>query len=141
MTEAQAIELISATFAAAWPVAAPDVLLVLENEAVPSADRFVMLVVTMTTSRQTTQGPKRTRRVQRNGWIQGKTWSPANEGRAGAAALADAVRRVFEQVDLPSPVPGDEPVTTFAGVTQTIGTDGRWYLQLVRIPFWYVETV
>ena len=141
MTEAQAIELISAIFAAAWPAEAPGVPLALENEALPSADRFAMLVVTLTTSQQTTQGARRSRRVQRNGWIQVKTWSPANEGRAGAAELADAVRRIFELVDLPSPIAGDEPVRTFAGVTQTIGTDGRWYTQVVRVPFWYVETV
>jgi hypothetical protein len=101
----------------------------------------VLLVVPMTTSRATTQGAKHRRRVQRDGWIQVKAWSPANEGRAGAAALADAVRQILELVDLPSPISGDEPVTTFAGVTQTIGTDGRWYTQLVRIPFWYVDRV
>jgi hypothetical protein len=43
--------------------------------------------------------------------------------------------------DLPSPVAGQEPLRTQSPVTLTIGTDGRWFLQLVRTPFWYVETV
>jgi hypothetical protein len=35
---------------------------------------------------------------------------------------------------------GDESLTTEAGTPLPIGTDGRWYMVLVRIPFWYVET-
>ena len=139
MTEAQAIELISATFVAGWTSRRPDVPFALENDALPSADIFVALVVTMTTSRETTQGRSRTKRVQRNGWIQVKTWQPANTGRAGAAALAGQVRGILESVSLPSPLPGDEALTTQAGTTLTIGTDGRWFMQLVRIPFWYAD--
>lgn len=139
MTEAQSIELISATFASRWPLVAPGVPFALENEALPHADSFVLLVVATTTSRTTTQGAKHQRRVQRDGWIEVKTWSPANEGRRGAAVLVDAVRQALELVDLPSPVLDDESVTTFASVTQPLGTDGRWYMQLVRIPFWYVN--
>lgn len=140
MTEAQAIELISSTFAAGWLVLQPDVPYVLENDPLPvddTAGAFVQLTVTLTTSNDTTQGPSK--RVQRNGWIVVKTWTPAGAGRQLAAQLADSIREVFELAPLPSPVDGDEPVNTQPGSTQTIGTDGRFFMQMRRIPVWFVQ--
>jgi len=94
----------------------------------------------LTTSGQMTQGAPGNRRVRRDGWIQVKLWAPADTGASSAAGMADSIRRMLEMVELASPVSGDEPVTTAAGATQPVGVDGRWYVTLVRIPFYYVET-
>jgi hypothetical protein len=80
VTEAQARELIAATFAAAWPVATDGVPFSLDNEAEPTSDTFASCTVTMTTSTTTTQGARGTRRERTNGWIQVKIWTPAGVG-------------------------------------------------------------
>jgi hypothetical protein len=153
VTEAQARELISATFAAAWPTVSGDAPFALDNEVLPSSDTFALCTVMLTTSGTTTQGAPRTRRERTTGWIQVKLWTPAGVGvtrsqddiAAGvtprATELAEAVKAIFRLKDLPAPVAGQEPLRTGSPVTLTIGTDGRWFLQLVRTPFWYVETV
>lgn len=138
MTEAQAIELISATFATGWGAAQPDVPFVLENDPLPSGDAFVQLTTTFTTSQDTTQGPIGTKRVQCNGWIVVKMWTPAGTGRALAAQLATAVRAVFLAPML-SPVPNDEAINAQPGATVTIGTDGRWFMQMIRLPIYFVD--
>jgi hypothetical protein len=153
VTEAQGRELIAATFAAAWPAASEGVPFALDNEALPCADTFASCTVTLTTSGTTTQGARGTRRERTSGWIQVKIWTPAGVGvnrspddiavgeAPRAAELAEAVKAIFRMKDLPSPVAAQEPLRTGSPVTLTIGTDGRWFLQLVRTPFWYVETV
>jgi hypothetical protein len=115
-----------------------------------TSDAYAFLTVTPTTSQQMTQGRKDTRRVRRNGWITVKLCTPPNIGTGRPlvpddrgprdAELADTAVAILEMVDMPSPAPGDEPVTTLAANRQPIGTDGRWYMSLVRVPFWYVET-
>lgn len=136
-------ELVSATFVAGWREAQPDVDFALENELgrLPPTGlaRFALLTIIMTTAGATTQGARGTRRVQRNGVIQVKLWSPPDTGAAGAAALADSVREILEMIDMPLAA-GTEPVTTQAAATMPIGEDGAWYMTLVRVPFWYVET-
>ncbi len=141
MTEAQAIELIEATFATGWAAAQPTVPFALENDPLPTSDAFVQLTTTFTTSNDTTQGALGTKRVQCNGWIVVKMWTPAGAGRALAAQLADSVRGIFEVVPLPSPVPGEESLLTQPGSTVTIGTDGRWFMQMRRIPMWFAMRV
>lgn len=132
-------EVVSAAFKTAWEAAQPSVPLVLENEALPSSDTFVLMTIAMTSAAQTTHGRVGTRRVRRDGWIQVKLWSPANAGAAGMAGLCDTVRGILEMVSLPSPVAGDDPVTTLAANMGPSGADGRWYMQLVRVPFWFRE--
>lgn len=146
MTEAQMRELVSAAFIAGWPTASGSVPFALENEgaAIPpsGSDFFAYLTVTPTSSQQRTTGKVGNRKVRRDAWIQVKLWGPADRGAAGIAGLCDAARKVLEMVSLPSPIAGDDPVTTqaaMAGPGQ--GTiDGRWYLGLVRIPAWFRET-
>ena len=137
-------ELVSATFKAAWETAQPGVPLILENEAAPSGDEQVLLTIQPTMSQQATQGRAGTRKTRRNGWIQVKLWSPANAGTATATARGDAVRRILEMVSLPSPIPGDDPVTTMAESAgprgHSSGDGSRWYMSLIRIPYWYFET-
>ncbi len=86
------------------------------------------------------QGRIGTRRVRRDGWITVKLWVPADTGTHGPAGLDDDVRRILEMVRLPSPIGGDEALTTFAANMLPVGVDGRWYMSLVRVPFWYAET-
>ncbi|HEU4727686.1 MAG TPA: hypothetical protein VFT22_07350 [Kofleriaceae bacterium] len=134
-------ELVSSTFLTAWTAQAPTVPLVLENEVLPSSDRFALLTIVPTTSEQTTQGRVGTRRVRRNGWIQVKLWTPANGGSRELAQLGGIAGAILELSSFPSPVAGDEPVTTLAAQSGAGGTDGRWYMGLVRVPFWYAEQV
>jgi len=137
-------ELVSSTFATGWRTAQPGVDFALENEGrrLPpvGSDSFALATIILTTSGQMTQGALGNRRVRRDGWIQVKLWTPADTGAAGAAGMADSVRGLLEMVEMPSPNAGDEPVVTAAGSTQPVGTDGRWYLTLVRIPMYFVET-
>jgi len=141
MTEAQAIELISATFAAAWPAASSNVPYALDNRAIelPPTASFAALTITHTTAAQLTSGAAGSRFVDRNGWITVKLWGAAGAGRYGLAQLVGAVRAIFEMVNLPAP-DGGEPLTTGASVTQEIGTDTRWFTLMVRTPFSYYET-
>lgn len=142
MTEPQMRELISSTFAAAWSTAQPAVPLALENEAMPTSDTFAMLTIQPTTSELMTHGRAGTRKVRRNGWIQVKLWGPVDQGSAGLASLGDTAQGILELTSFPSPVAGDDPVTTYASQAGPSGasTDGRWYMALIRVPFWFRET-
>jgi hypothetical protein len=143
VTEAQMRELVSATFAAGWDAAHPDIPLALDNEAIalPAAGSFAALTVTPTTSQQQTAGRRGARRVTRQGWIVVKLWVLADSGTAALAGLVATVRNLFELVDLPSPVAGDDALVTSASNQQPGGpsTDGKWFMQLVRTPFTYTE--
>lgn len=136
-------ELVSSTFVAAWATAAPGVPLALENEALPSANTFALLTITPTNSQQMTHGRVGQRKVRRNGWIQVKLWGPANVGAHGLTALSDAALGILEMVAFPPPIPGDDPVTTMAasGGGGGLSTDGRWFMYVNRVPFWYRETL
>lgn len=134
-------ELIASTFVAAWQAAQPTIPLVLDNEALPTSDTFVSLTITPTTSQQMTHGRTGRRKVRRNGWLQVKLWGPVNQGAAGLTVISDVAQGILEMVSLPSPVPGDDPVTTLAANAGPGGadTDGKFYMQVLRVPFWYVE--
>jgi hypothetical protein len=141
VTEAQMRELAAATFTAAWERAQPAVPLVLEDEIAASSDAKALFAVQVTASDQMTQGPRGTRRVRRRVWLSVKLWTPAGQGSARLAALADSARALLEMIDMPSPIAGDDPITTLAadaGVPPY--TDGHWRMQVVRVPGWYCET-
>lgn len=135
-------ELVSATFLAGWEAARPAIPAVLEDDQLPAADTFVQLTITPTTSSQQTAGRRATRRVERQGWAVVKMWVPALSGAASVAAdLVGTVRAILELVDLPSPIAGDDSLSTAASNQQSVGTDGRWYMLLVRTPFTYTSHV
>lgn len=140
MTEAQATELITATFVAQWPTLAPFVPYVLENRKLLSVDTFVHMSVQSTEAGggQLTSGEPGTRLVGRGGWIVVKIWTPAGAGVFAARQLVETVRSVFEMKNLV--LSGDaESVDTQATVPTVIGTDGRWYMMLARTPFTVLE--
>ncbi len=87
--------------------------------------------------RQLTQG--RSARVQRNGLIWVKSWTPAGSGTKARAQLADAARHVFERQQLGPAL--TERMTIGVGRSQEGGTDGRWMISAVSFPFSYVATV
>jgi|SRR5882672_4818874 len=140
MTESQMRQLVMGTFAAGWRAARPDVPLWLENEAQPTADLFVRLIITPTTSQQTTMGQVGNRRVRRNLWLQVKMWAAQDVGSVQLADLGDAAQKLLEQKSFPSPVVPDEPVTTYTAQSQgSPSVQGRWMMSLMRIPAWYAE--
>jgi hypothetical protein len=137
MTEAQMREAVSAVFVAGW-TATP---FTLDNEAIDmGSSSFASLTITPTTSSQMTMGARGTRRTRRDGWITVKLWVTADTGATGMAALKGAVRNLLEMISIPSPLASDEQITTLAGSDTPVGVDGRWYMELVRLPFWYSET-
>lgn len=143
-------EAISKAFIDGWTAALPEIPFALENESRPSADAFAQLTIQLTTARQMTQGAIGTRRRQTYGWINVKLWSPANlgvvappiqDGRGPRSAdMAAVVAGIFGETTIASPS-GGEPIVTQSPVTQTIGTDGRFYMALVRTQFWFTQTV
>lgn len=149
MTETQAIELVTQAFVTGWTAAMPDVPYTLRNDPMPAADTFVLMTAMVTAGRQTTMGPRGTRRVERRGWVQVKTWTPAGGGARLSAQLADAVRSLLELATVPPAVTGDEAITFGASNTTDPvvdgraatepALDGRWEMQTVRIPFTYAE--
>lgn len=141
MTEQQAIELITATFAAQWPALQPLVPFVLENRQLLAVDAFVHLSVLSTEAGggQLTSGEPGTRLVGRGGWIVVKIWTPAGVGVRASRRLVESVRAVFEMRSLA--LAGDnESVDTQATVSTVIGTDSRWFMMLARTPFAVLET-
>ena len=142
MTEAQARELISATFATAWSAAQPSVPLAIDNETIslPDTGNFAALSIALTTSSQMTQGGPGTRRFRRDGWALVKLWAPAGTRTAGASDMADTVRAVLEGKSFVSPIAGDEALTTLGSNATPPSNDERWYITVVRVPFWYAET-
>lgn len=139
VTEAQAIELITQAFVDRWTAAMPAVPFTLRNDALPSSDTFVLMTAMVTTGQLTTQGPRGTRRIERRGWVQIKTWAPAGGGARSSAQLADAARAVLELVTIPPAVAGDEAITTLASTTTDPTVDGQYENQVVRIPFVFAE--
>ncbi len=132
-------ELVIGTFDAAWRIAQPSVPAIYENEVIPDGPTQVMLTIVLTTEQQTTQGAAGTRRFVQQGWLQVKTWSPVNAGTAGAAAMCDSIRKILRGVSMPSPVVGDEPLTTLAPSAGPSGSDGSHWMTLTRVPFSYTE--
>ena len=140
MTEAEARELISARFAARWPVETGDVPFMLDNERAVSGDVFASASIRFTTGAgQLTAGATGTRLWERRGAIYVRIWTPGNNGAAGGSALCDAARRVLEGESLYL-LGGGEPVTIEAGDTQPGMTDGRWWMSTVVFRFRYYET-
>lgn len=139
MTEAQALELVSQRFLDRWPIEAPGVPGYLDGETQPSADSFACCSVQYFEggSRQMTMGQHP--RIERRGRIWIKLWTPdVDGGRAKAATLADAARKVFERVRL-TLSPTDEGLICEAGSSSTTATDGRWFMSAVTVPFRFYE--
>lgn len=141
MTEDQVCELLAATWVTSWPTVSQFVPFALQNEAfaLPTTGDFATFGLRMTASRQGTSGEVGTRAVNRDGWILVKLWTPTNTGTARINALKGFVRSVFELKSLgPST---DDPVTIYAGTPTIVGTDGRWYMELMQLPFTWIETL
>lgn len=148
MTEPQACEAITKAFVT-WAAAqsSPGLSYAVENElgALPTippatSSRFALLTITPTTSDQLTSGEVGARFVGRNGWIQIKLWVPSGERTAGIGALESSARTAMEMQNIIGPVATDETIDTRAGYVQTVGNDGRWYMQVLRIPYTFFET-
>lgn len=145
MTEAEAIKALSLAFTTGWALAQPAVPFAIGNEdgelpTIPpaTADRFAYFQVITTTSDNATGGEVGQRLVERRGWVQVKLWVPAGERTEGIGVLIETVRTIFEMQNIAGP--GSETIDVFAMSTDTIGTDGRWYMKLARAPYRVYET-
>jgi hypothetical protein len=156
VTEAQALEAVDELFAANWPtlsaaIAANPALpsaytstgvpYALDNEGIAVTDYFALCTLVHTTRQQITVGQTGTRRTESRGYIMVKLWSPADTGRMNQALLAGCARSIFDGVNVSSPVPGDEPMVVNAGATAELGSDGRWFMQVIKFPFRYYAIV
>lgn len=141
MTEAQMREAVKQAFVQPWADATNDVPLACDNEAMPSADVWAALTITTTTSQQATVGEPGSRLLDQRGWIVVKIAVPVNTGTTLLDSLCEIAKGLTRTRLIPSPVPGDEPIDTFASSTQPGGISNRWFQQLVRTPFRWFETV
>lgn len=131
MTEAvQAVQ--SALLAVTWPGATP--LVVLDNEASPSAGEFVRLIINHTEGNgQESLGPVGERRFHRRATAYAAVHVALDAGRARADALATAVRNAWEGRTLTG------TVICRAGFVREPGEMGGWYVFVVEQPFDYYE--
>jgi Bacteriophage related domain of unknown function len=139
MTEVEARTVLARAFRDGWSAAQPAVPFSLENDFDVSSDRFAALTIRLTTSYQMTAGRPGTRRVRHDGWVLVKLWVPAGEGTLSTATLAESVRQIFQCAEIYADS-GGEPVTTMASSSGANAVDGRWFMQVIQTPFWYVET-
>lgn len=144
MTEAQAVEAITAAFDAAWKVAQPTVPIVYDNAVASTAPTWVRMTIVDTTGEQVSMGVKR---EERSGYIAVQCFAPVNGGRALASSLVDAARQLFRSTPIVqrdgagNPAPGGDEVITFGGRTQVVGNDkaGAYYVLVAIVPFTYWE--
>ena len=142
MKQQAAYELIVERFDSQWdtvanPIVAAGVPHVYDNEAIPAGDYLASCTIQHTITTPQTTGTVGTRRCERRGNIFVKVWVPSDAGRTVSTKLLDAALGIFEGQSLYS---GSENVTILAGATREIGTDGRWYMATVVLPFYYPST-
>lgn len=149
MTEAQAIEAITAAFNGAWQTQQPTVPVLDENEASTAFEAWVRLSVTHTSRQQATLGQATSRRFEARGLISVQIFGVPNAGRHPVSLLADNVRQILESASLPqrdgsgNPLVGGDAVITFGARTQEVRDPkdaGTWYMVVVLVPFLYWET-
>lgn len=134
MTEAQAIEAISARFIADWAAVQPSVPCMLEGEIGDSSSTWIRMTVRHSLSSQVTLGSPR--RFERLGSVFVQIFAPVNAGRVTLATLADSVRTVIEGQTL---AVGDDCLHLYAGRTEHVPTDGVYVMSVVVVPFRYYE--
>ncbi|HET9893236.1 MAG TPA: hypothetical protein VFQ42_22350 [Mycobacterium sp.] len=133
-------EVVSAAFVTGWRAQRPDVPVWLENEAQPTADAYVSLTITPTTSRQMTLGRAGTRRVQRQVYLQVKIWSAKDAGSVPLAALGDVAQGILEMKSFGGSASDEPVITQLAQAVLGKATEHRWSIAIMRIPAWYSET-
>ena len=134
-TLTEATERIYQTFKTDWGVTSP---LVFDNEksvAPKPTDDWVRLSVRHNTSNQESLGGVGFRKFERGGSVFVQCFTPLDKGRAGADALAEAARNIFEGKTL-SP----ESIRFTNTIVQEIGEDDGWYVVNVESLFTYTET-
>lgn len=137
MTEAQAVEAISARFLAAWPGASGSTPFALVNEARLAVDTFAQLQFLPGIRQPISQGASRM--YESHTWVVVQLWTPVNAGAAPMATLIDAARAVFERQTL---TVGSERLTMDAGMTRGVAKnfDGRWDISAVQFDAWWFES-
>lgn len=141
MTEADAVEAISATWRDRWPAASSAAIgtgvpYSFEGENVDSQDYFAACVIQPLGRVQITTGPRP--RFQSSGIVRARIWTPTGVGVLPAAKLCDAVRLVLERQQVGGAL-FVEPVTFGAGASLPGAVDGRWYRREVQTPFVYYD--
>lgn len=131
MTEAQALETMTQRWIDAWVPLRPTVPYTFEGEPFDSVDAWARVTFVHTVRRQVTMGSDGARKFESRGTIFVQLFGPPNQGVKLLAELADDVRKVFEGRRLAT------ELTTYAGSSREVPTDGRWLQKSVTIPFLY----
>lgn len=133
MTEAQALEQLTQRWIDAWPALQPTVKFIFDGETADAEDTYAHVSFIHTTRSQATLGSEGARKFESRGQIFVRLFGPVNRGVAHLAALADDVRKVYESRRL------HEDLTTYAGSSREVPSDGKWMQRTVAIPFLYFE--
>jgi len=141
VSEADAIEVICAQFAASWTISQPAVPFALGNEALPASGlaQFAALSFGSLASKQITQGPIGGRRFEHRGSVMVKLFGAIDAGDAPLARLMASVKTALDSQILAGS-PTSEGVQTYAANTPAPQKQGAWYTRVVTIPFVYYET-
>lgn len=133
MTEAEAIEAIQQRFIDGWTAIHPadpedpdHVPFTFSGEVFDSSDTWVRLSVNHSTRNQMTAGA--TARFDSRGNIMVQLFGSIDIGATQLAELAEDVRTVLEGIRL-------QDIVIRAGASRPAGTDGRWEMKIVTLPF------
>lgn len=133
MTEAQALETMTQRWLDVWPTLQPGLAnaIAFEGETFDTLETWARVTFIHTVRRQVTMGSDGARKYESRGTIFVQLFGAPNRGVKQLAELADDVRKVYEGKRLAT------ELTTYAGSTREVPTDGRWLQKSVVIPFVY----
>lgn len=134
MTDAQAVKAMLDKWATGWTGLHADIPYTLDNENFTGVPTWARVTIVNTVRTQTTVGPKGTRRFEQRGRIAVQLFGDIDKGSLELVALGDDVRSLLQGEAI---VVDDQEIALFEAAATPAGTDGRWNMRLVTIPFLY----
>lgn len=130
-------ETIAETFAAAWVTAQPTVPFTLDNELFdpPASGPWVRLSIQMQAASQDSMGPVGGRKFLRAGTIFVQVFSELDTGTKTHSLLCESAKDIVEGISL-----GGGELPTYTASVRDLGSDGRWHMSTVAVPFDFQET-
>lgn len=133
VTRTAAVEACLQRFKTAWGTTTP---VTFDNEAFDGDKQtrpWVRLSVRIVGSEQHTLGPVGARRFRRDGLAFVQVFTLANTGTAKGTELSEQAAAIFEGVSF-------NGLDFGAAQVLSKGTEGKWYVNLVEVPFDFDET-